>query len=394
MRAHLALPLAFGATFLLAALSTGSPVLLLPAVLLLLCVLFSLASVLWAAATLRLSGSLDRTAVHRGEPVQLDLRVRHRGLLPISPVTLEISPGPGLPGREIRLRNLPGKLQTLRMPFRADHVGVCSPGVRAWTVEDLLGFFSVRRPVDEELFRLLVLPCTFPTEALPLAPGDPGSEMLARATEDLSAPSDIRSWQPGDPLKKVHWKLSLRKGELLVRKYDEPILKEVLILMDCSRPPSWGHPEAEADLRDALLETAASVFADQQNTDLSVHLPLFGAHPMELEKGMGLPLALENLARLDFSVSDRFERVLVLESRRLRKVGCLVVISARLNSAMVDVMSRMRRLGPALRLYLVTFAPEDPNLLPLIARLQQAGIQVSYVLPDVRPPEGASIGAA
>ena len=391
MKARLTLPLAFLATFLLAALATGSPVLLLLAVLLLTGILLSLASVVWASRTLRFSGDLDQRTVRRGENVRLSLNLRHRGLLPIAPVQLEISQGAGFPVREVYLRNMPGKLQTLVLPFRADHVGVCSPGVRAWTVEDLLGLFSVRRPVDEELFRLLVLPGTFATEPLPLSPGDPGSEMLARATEDLSSPSDIRSWQPGDPLKKIHWKLSLRKGELLVRKYDEPILKEVLILMDCSRPPSWGRPEAEADLRDALLETAASVFADQEATDLTVHLPLFGAHPMELEKGMGLPLALESLARVDFSEPDRFERVLVLESRRLRKVGCVAVISARLNSAMVDIMIRLHRLGPALRLYLITFTPDDPALLPLISRLQQGGIQVSYVRPDVSlPPEPAS----
>ena len=183
-------------------------------------------------------------------------------------------------------------------------------------------------------------------------------------------------------MKKIHWKLSLRKGELLVRKFDEPILQEVLILMDCSRPPSWGHPEAEADIRDALLETAASVFADQQMTDLSVHLPLLGEHPIEIEKSMGIPLALENLARVDFSETDRFERVLVLESRRLRKVGCLVIISARLNSEMVETMIRMHHMGPAVRLYLITFAPEDSNVLPLISRLQQDGMQVSYVQPD------------
>ena len=296
---------------------------------------------------------------------------------------LEISTGSDLPGREIHLRDVPGKLQTLVLPFRADHVGTSALGVRAWTVEDLLGFFRIRKTTEDALFSLLVLPNRFQTEALPLSPGDPGSEMLARATEDVSAPSDIRAYQPGDPMKKIHWKLSLRKRELLVRKFDEPILKEVLILMDCSQPPSWGHPEAAADLRDALLETAASVFADQEGTDLSVHLPLFGAHPMELEKGMGLPLAMENLARVDFSEPDRFERVLMLESRRLRKVGCLVVISARLNSAMVDVMTRLHHLGPAVRLYLVTFSPDDQHLMPLISRLQQDGIQVSYVKPEV-----------
>ena len=383
MTAHIALPLALLAVFLLAALSTGSPLLLLLAVLLGLALLSGLLSVLLATHTMRLSGDLDTQTVHRGEAVTLTLRMRHRSLLPIAPVMLEIVPGAGMPVQTVYLRDVPGKLQTLVLPIRADHVGFWTPGVRAWAVEDLMGFFTLRRPVDQSLFRLLVLPNLFPTDPLVLAPGDPGSEMLARATEDLSAPSDIRAWQPGDPLKKVHWKASLRKGELLVRKFDEPILKEVLILMDCSRPPSWGWPEAEADLRDALLETAASVFADQRTAELSVHLPLFGAHPMELDQGTGLPLALENLARVDFSEPDRFERVLVLESRRLRKVGSLVVISARLSSAMVDVMTRMHHLGPSLRFYLVTFNPEDPKLQRMTARLRQGGVEVSCIRPEV-----------
>ena len=235
---------------------------------------------------------------------------------------------------------------------------------------------------DQAPSELLVLPRFFPTEQLRMAPGDPGSDIMSRATEDLSSPSDIRTYQLGDPMKKIHWKLSLRKQELMVRKFDEPVLQSVLILMDCSRPPLWGHPEAEPDIRDALLETAASLFHDQQGTDLSVHMPLPGAHPIELENGMGLPLIMENLSRVDFSESDRFERVLVMESRRLRKVGCLIVISARLNSNMVDVMIRMHRLGPNVRLYLITYAPEDGRVLPLISRLQQTGIEVSYVIPE------------
>ena len=385
MKTRIILPLAAMLTFLLAGLSTGSPMLLMPAALLLMAVTGGLISVLWAAKTFTLSGGLDQASVRRGEEAVLTLEMRHRGLLPVAPVTLEISSGVGQPVREIRLRDMPGKLQSLSVPFRADHVGIVSPGVRAWRMEDLFGFFRYRRVVDESLFRLTVLPNLFSTEPLTLSPGDPGSDIMARATEDLSAPSDIRSYQAGDPLKKVHWKLSLRKQELLVRKYDEPILQEVLILMDCSRPPSWGEPEAEADVRDALLETAASVFADQQETDLSVHFPLFGSRPVELEKSTGLSLALENLALLDFSETDRFERVLVLESRRLRKVGCLVIVSARLNSALVDVMIRLRHMGPSLRLYLITYNPEDPNLLPLISRLQQNGAQVYYVRPDRVP---------
>ena len=175
----------------------------------------------------------------------------------------------------------------------------------------------------------------------------------------------------------------MRKGELIVRKFDEPILQDVLILMDCSRPPSWGHPQAEADLRDALLETTASVLTDQAATDHQFRLPLLGAHPVDVDKRMGLPIVMDYLARVDFSETDRFERVLSIESRRLRKVGCVVVIAARLNIPMVDIMIRMHRAGPNIRLYHVTFAPDDENVLPLIARLKQSGIEVSYVTPEL-----------
>ena len=122
--------------------------------------------------------------------------------------------------------------------------------------------------------------------------------------------------------------------------------------------------------------------ARQIRHDGSIRLPLQGNHPMEFEKAMGMPTLLEQLARLDFSETDRFERVLLLETRRMRKTGCTVIITARLNGNIVDVIIRMRRMGPYVRLYLVTFTPNDPRVLPLISRLQQASVEVCYVSPQ------------
>ena len=119
----------------------------------------------------------------------------------------------------------------------------------------------------------------------------------------------------------------------------------------------------------------------QSGSDHAVRLPLMGAHPIELEKNMGMPLILENLARVDFSETDKFERVLLLETRRMRRVGATVVISARLSSRIVDVMIRMKRMGPTVRLYLVTFTPDDPLVLGMVSKLQQAEVEVCYVTP-------------
>ena len=383
MKLKLTLPLAVFLMLLTVALCTGSQLFLLLSILILLVVAAAFIAVLWASATLTVDGRLSGETVYRGDDVVLSLRVHHRGLFPVAPLLLELSDPSGNRERDIRLKNMPNKVQSMRLPIHAAHVGVFSVGLHSCTVEDLLGLVRKKIPFQKTSFELLVLPRTFDIEPLKLAPGDPGSELMARATEDLSAPSDVRNYQPGDAMKKIHWKLSLRKRELMVRKFDEPILQDVLILMDCSRPPSWGHPQAEADLRDTLLETAASVLTAQLSTDHQFRLPLLGIHPVDVVKTMGLPIAMDYLSRVDFSETDRFERVLAIESSRLRKVGCVVIISARLNIPMVDIMIRIHRAGPNIRLYLVTFAPDDENVLPLIGRLRQASIEVSYVTPDL-----------
>ena len=48
---------------------------------------------------------------------------------------------------------------------------------------------------------------------------------------------------------------------------------------------------------------------------------------------------------------------------------------------MVDVMLSMRRMGPNVRLYLVTQTPEDARLMPMILKLQEVGVEVGYVKP-------------
>jgi uncharacterized protein (DUF58 family) len=382
MKLKLTLPIALFLTLLTVALCTGSQLFLLLSILILLVLSGAVISVLWASATLEVDGMLSGETVRRGDDVVLSLRVRHRGLIPVAPLLLELSDPVGSRDREVRLKNMPHRLQSMKLPIHASHVGVFTVGLRSCTVEDLLGLVQRHILLQKTSFELVVLPQTFDVEPLKLAPGDPGSELMSRATEDLNAPSDIRSYQPGDAMKKIHWKLSLRKRELIVRKFDEPILQDVLILMDCSPPPSWGHARAGADIRDAMLETAASVLTSQTVTDHQLRMPLPGKHPVDVDKSMGLPIAMDYLARVDFSETDRFERVLSMESSRLRKVGCVVIISARLNIPMVDIMIRMHRAGPNIRLYLVTFAPEDENVLPLIARLREAGLEVSYVTPD------------
>lgn len=384
MRSRILTLLAVLFSCLLAALSTGSKIYLLFAVLLAVMAILSLLSVMLAGRSASVSHTLSSHRVQRGEDVTLEIVVRHRGFLPIAPITITLSAAPGEPPIVTRLPYSGRKSQRLAYRFTTAHVGVFSPGVISYLVEDVFGFFSRKLLPDTPAPELMVLPLPFEVEPLKFSPGDTGMEMLSRAREDPTTPSDVRAYQPGDPMKKVHWKLSMRKRELLVRRFEDPALPDALVLLDCAPPslPDTPRPQAKEYLQDALCETAASVVLHQMRGDHPVRLPLLGKRPMEYDKSMGIPALLEELARLDFSQTERFERVLLLETRRMRRTGATVIVTSRLNSIVADMIIRIRRMGPYVRLYLVTFTPENPAILPLISRLQQNTVEVCYVTPS------------
>lgn len=383
-KANLTLALCFG-FFLLCALSMGNRTYLLISIIIALAWVFSLASVRLAEKSVKVENALSGAKVNRGEVVGMEIAVSHRSPLPIAPVALRMRATSNTPAGTIHLTQLGRRRQRVVHKFAADHVGAMFPGVDSYVVSDVFGFFKREHKPDLHGQELLVLPVPFEVEPLTFAAGDMGVETMKRAMEDPSSPSDIRAWQQGDPLKRIHWKMSARKRELMVRQFEEPALPDALVLLDTAPPylPEGLESESRrAFLRDAVLETAASVVACQIRQDNPVRMPLVGDRPMEYNSRMGLALLLEELARCTFNETERFERVMMMQLGELRKTGAVVIITTRLGSEMVELMVRMKRMGPNVRLYLVNYDPQGPDMAPLVARLQHAAIEVNYVTPQ------------
>ena len=87
------------------------------------------------------------------------------------------------------------------------------------------------------------------------------------------------------------------------------------------------------------------------------------------------------LAAQPIGGGEDFARVLDLELRRMRRTGATIIITTRLDAGIVDAVSRIRRMGPSARLYLVTYTPEAPEYQPYVARLQHHLVEVCYVTP-------------
>ena len=366
----------------LCALSLGGALYYYISLLLLLLLLYSFFSCLWARQTAFCRQQLNAPAVFRGEEALLLLQAGHRCPLPVSPLRGVFSHG-GKTG-ECEFSPRPFKTHEKRLSLSVRHVGVYASQMEALIISDLFGLFEMKKKPALPETALLSLPRPFDIDKPRITLGDEGASALSRTQEDYNAPEDVRSYQPGDAMKRIHWKLSSRKRELLVRRFEMPAPPDTLILLDCAAPLGGENlPEGKDQLRDALCETAVAVAKLQMEDGSPVRVPLYGERANEFasDQAKGLSLLQEMLALQPFGKGEDFARVLQLELRRMRRTGAAVIITTRLDAPIVEAVSSIRRMGPSARLYLVTFTPDDQGYQPYVARLQHHLVEVCYVTP-------------
>lgn len=363
-------------------MSLGGRIFYLTALFIMLALLFSLVSMLLSRLWLRLDFRLSADRVLRGERAEATVTISRCGLLPVYPleITLQCGDAPLYLTAQPRLR----RAQEISLPLPTQHTGMFAAGIQEYTYYDLFGLFRARIRCKKEKKHLMVLPRPFEVEKLHFLSNDDGRSLQNRTTEDLSSPEDVRAYHLGDSLKRVHWKLSARKRELIVRRFETPAPPDTLVLLDCSQPGTEDDsPDNRLTLRDALCETALSVVAMQLKTQSPVRMPLYGEKSQEFHssKTEDVPHLQEMLACQPFMGGIEFDRVLRMELRRMRQTGATVIITAQLNAAIVEGVKHIRQMGPNARVYLITRTPDSEHDRPYVTQLQQCLVEVCYVTP-------------
>lgn len=368
--------LLFGALMLFTALSVGSAGAFLLGTAALLCWIFSLLSVCLAFFSCRMEQTVEGGQTRRGDACRFTLRVRFALPAMIAPLSLHLE----LPsGRHSDFRlstRLVGVTESAN-EFACPHVGVFSVGVSEWTISDCFGLFAFRRRPRTALESVIVLPRSASSEPLPISPGEGESTAAQRALADHSVPEDIRAWQDGDELKRVHWKLSMRRQSLMVHTYETPQRPDALILLDPFQPQ--GTPKAA--LIDALTEACAGTIESLLQAGRMTRLPLEQTGQGELS-GQGME-ALDSmrraLAAAGYDRQEDFARALLLASPRMRRTGSAAIFSTRLTPAVADAAIALSRMGARTRYTLVTAGEPDEEQGKLLDLLRISGLEAVHI---------------
>jgi hypothetical protein len=174
---------------------------------------------------------------------------------------------------------------------------------------------------------VLVLPKRYPLPTIPL-PGtrkyQPGGVALASSVGDSEEFLSLRDYRPGDPLRRIHWKSWAKRGEPIVKEYqDEFFVRHALIL------DTFQARESSEILEEALSVAASFAYTIQTQESL-LDLMFVGAEAYCFTSGRGIAHVdrmLEILASVQPCSDKPFSTLsaLVMERTSLLS-GCVCVL--------------------------------------------------------------------
>ncbi len=160
--------------------------------------------------------------------------IKHTGRLIASWVEIvNESPIPYTSGSRLLTLINPGQTRSYLSRTWLRRRGNFSLGPTRITTGDPFGFFRVTRRITARQ-SLIVLPMIQELRSFFSPPGLlPGGRVIHKKAIDITPhASGIREYVSGDALKRIHWPTSLRRGELMVKEFEQDPQAEVWLILD------------------------------------------------------------------------------------------------------------------------------------------------------------------
>lgn len=176
------------------------------------------------------------------------------GVIPTSAV--DIAPGGVLPATGSAMAG-PSRVE-VDYAVRAERRGIRRVGPLALVTTDPFGFTRRRRTVGDTS-PLVIVPEIVDLDEVHDLPGDAGGSTRS-VTDRMGQGADNlipRTYAPGDSMRRIHWRASAHRDELMVRQEEQETTPEAVVVLDRGAA-RWSPAAGRAAGADAAFETAVS----------------------------------------------------------------------------------------------------------------------------------------
>ena len=254
--------------------------------------------------------------------------------------------------------------QTLKQDFQfvANHKGVLDFGVDHLMIKDWFGFFCFPRRIkvsekgsgsgdDHAAFPLLVQPSArIWSQAISPHLADPRQVLMApqsvRVSPEIDTLANIRSYQPGDKMKSIHWNISARTGEWMVREFEDPRQGGLLFIME-PRWPDKGRVATgwEDSYVDQVTEITASLLDFLSRTEGPLTLVSSSRNIEAAGEGQAPNILYEELAVWRPSRDGFALPMLIRQVNQQRSFRGVIVVTSTVTASLEAELLRLQRRG-------------------------------------------------
>ena len=201
------------------------------------------------------------TVVKKDEIISLNIIGKNKSFLPVGRCKLFISYTNRFSENKYKKYidvTLDGKNQVnIACNIKSNHAGSVEIKLEKIKIYDYLCLFSLRKKIYSSKI-ITVLPNSYEVKEInDLSRNeiacDSNKFSTTKSGDDPSEIFNIREYRAGDKIQKIHWKLSLKEQDLMVKEFSLPIDNDDIILLDLNIK------DESLNIVDGLLEIVASV---------------------------------------------------------------------------------------------------------------------------------------
>jgi hypothetical protein len=323
----------------------------------------------------------------KGEKIKLKVSLINKGVFILPYVSIRLFSSRGAFMQQSVIKNI--SIQPFnKKEYYFEHVyryrGSYPMGVSLIEIQDFLGIFKLRRKIKKPI-KLTVYPkivniqnMRLNTQYLP----DQRSN-LSSLYEDVSVIDEINKYNYGDSLKKVHWKLTAKVNELMVKKYESSTGSNAIFIMDLSKN-NFGL-EKNVIIEDKHIEVVIAVLRSSIQSGTTVKLVYHDEEVWAIENKNLLDFenAYQALAKVKFNQKIDIQTIINSQITYGINKPELLISTSNVNEEIYEILFRLAAEGYDIRL--IYISPEEmtgekkQDVKQTLSDLSESGIRVYTV---------------
>lgn len=282
---------------------------------------------------LKYEQSLDNDLIFKGDKVTFTVNITNRSFFILPYISISFLNDKGGVIQKHKINNIslqPFSKREVSIDYIYKYRGDFKLGVSTIEVQDFLGIFKFTLK-NKKLLYITVYPQIIDIDEFYLSSGylSDNVSSIGGGQEDISTIEEINKYNYGDSLRKIHWKLTAKTNELMIREYEKVGSRSAILILDLQS--NNFEVEKNAAIEDKLLETTIAILRYCIYNDAEVKLiyDSKGINAINYSNSLDFQKAYEALAKVEFNQKTSFKDI--IESEVNCNIGKADIIIATFN---------------------------------------------------------------